>query len=280
MALKLNEKYPGRFNNPTADYPQGSFKNRTTPTSEDGSYFEQDWANDHLAFLSSLLAGAGFTANGDVDKVGASQYYSALIQIISSRATDYLNTTRIDVVSSANVNLSTLAPNTRHINITGSSGIAGFTLPAGSCYFVRFAGALTLTNSASLVTQSGANITTAAGDTCVIRATAANVVEVLCYARASTGTWKNMLASRLPATNYTNPYSHDIEIAVVTGDSSGNSAGLSVLIDGQAVFSPLGGASGGALPRVGVTITIPAFSTYRVEIDGLDTLRTWWERRP
>jgi hypothetical protein len=35
------------------------------------------------------------------------------------------------------------------------------------------------------VTQSGANITTAAGDTCVLRATAANTVEVVCYARAT-----------------------------------------------------------------------------------------------
>lgn len=84
MALKLNEKYPGRFSNPSADYPQGAFKNRTTPTSEDGSYFEQDWANDHLAFLSSLLSGAGLAANGAVDKVGASQYYDALRTIIQS----------------------------------------------------------------------------------------------------------------------------------------------------------------------------------------------------
>ena len=46
MSLKLNERYPARFNNPTAGYPQGSFKNRTTPTAKDGSYLEKDWAND------------------------------------------------------------------------------------------------------------------------------------------------------------------------------------------------------------------------------------------
>lgn len=98
---------------------------------------------------------------------------------------DKLNTTRIGVASSATVNLTSSAPNTRHINITGTTGITAFTVAAGQCYFVRFNASLTLTNSANIVTQSGANITTAAGDTCIIRATAENVVEVICYVRAA-----------------------------------------------------------------------------------------------
>jgi hypothetical protein len=93
------------------------------------------------------------------------------------------DTTRIDVASGATVDLSTLAPNTRNINITGTTNITGFTIAVGQLYFVRFNAALTLTNNASIVTQTGANITTAAGDTCILRATAANTVEVLCYAR-------------------------------------------------------------------------------------------------
>lgn len=92
-----------------------------------------------------------------------------------------LNSTRIDVPSTANINLTTLAPNTNHINITGTTTINGFTVAAGKCYFVRFAGTLSLVNSASLVTNSGADITTAAGDTCTIRATAANTVEILAF---------------------------------------------------------------------------------------------------
>lgn len=102
-------------------------------------------------------------------------------------ATDYLNTQRIDVASASTVDLTALAPDTRHINITGTAAITGFTVAAGQCYFVRFAGALTLTNSASIATQSGANITTQAGDTCIIRATSSNVVEVLSYEPA--GGW-------------------------------------------------------------------------------------------
>ena len=81
MSLKLNERYPGRFNNPSTDYPGGSFKNRTTPDSKDGSYLEKDWANDKEGFFQSLLSAAGVTASGAVDKVGASQFFDALQQL-------------------------------------------------------------------------------------------------------------------------------------------------------------------------------------------------------
>ena len=55
MALKRNERYPGRFGNPNAAHPQGAFKNRTSPTSQDGSYLESDWANDWDGFFARLL---------------------------------------------------------------------------------------------------------------------------------------------------------------------------------------------------------------------------------
>lgn len=84
MSLKLNERYPGRFNNPTAGYPQGSFKNRTAPDAKDGSYLEKDWANDKEGFFQSLLSAAGLVADGAVDSVGSSQYYSALTSIIGT----------------------------------------------------------------------------------------------------------------------------------------------------------------------------------------------------
>ncbi|WP_432783739.1 hypothetical protein QZH45_09765 [Pseudomonas corrugata] len=86
MSLKLNERYPGRFDNPSAGYPQGSFKNRTAPGALDGSYLEKDWANDKEGFFQSLLSAAGFVANGVVDSVGASQYYDALAAVIGTLA--------------------------------------------------------------------------------------------------------------------------------------------------------------------------------------------------
>lgn len=95
-----------------------------------------------------------------------------------------IDTTRIDVASAGTVNLTSSAPNTRHINITGTTTITAFTVAAGLCYFVRFNESLTLTNNASIVTQTGGNIVTQAGDTCVLRATAANTVEVLAYVPA------------------------------------------------------------------------------------------------
>lgn len=111
-----------------------------------------------------------------------------------------LDSVRINVASASTVNLTTAAPDTRHINITGTTTINSFTVEDGRAYFVRFDGALTLTNSGSLVTQSGANITTSAGDTCIIRSTAANTVEVLSYMPA--GGWARSLSAagyqRLP----------------------------------------------------------------------------------
>lgn len=84
MALKRNERYPGRFDNPTAAHPQGAFKNRTTPTAKDGSYLERDWANDWDGFFSSLLVLGNITPSGSVDEVGNSQYYNALVNVIAS----------------------------------------------------------------------------------------------------------------------------------------------------------------------------------------------------
>ncbi|WP_146095023.1 hypothetical protein [Pseudomonas sp. BRM28] len=84
MALKLNERYPGRFNNPTDEYPQGSFKNRTAPGAKDGSYLEQDWANDKEGFFQSLLSSAAIVANDLVDKVGSSQYFNAMMKILGT----------------------------------------------------------------------------------------------------------------------------------------------------------------------------------------------------
>lgn len=82
MALIRSSRYPGRWTAPNAGHPQGAFKNRTAPGALDGSYIEQDWANDWDGFFSSLLGAASITANGNVDAVGASQYYTALTTII------------------------------------------------------------------------------------------------------------------------------------------------------------------------------------------------------
>lgn len=190
-----------------------------------------------------------------------------------------LDTVRIDVASAATVGLTVAAPNTRHINITGTTAISAFTVAAGSCYFVRFSGALTLTNGASLVTNTGGNITTAAGDSCVIRATAANVVEVLCYTSAiikSVGvgqTWLDVLSSRVAGTTYTNSTGKPIAVNVATGNAT--SQNLSITVDGI-VTSKYDGSSvagNGAF----VTAIVPNGSTYSVTTT--NTIIIWTELR-
>lgn len=83
MALQRDTKYPGRFTTATSEHPQGPFKNRTSSTSQDGSYLEKDWLNDWDGFFGSLLNSAGLTPDGNVDAVGASQYFNALVTVAS-----------------------------------------------------------------------------------------------------------------------------------------------------------------------------------------------------
>lgn len=122
MSLKLNERYPGRFNNPSAEYPQGSFKNRTTPTAKDGSYIEKDWANDWQGFFSSMLSSAAIVPNGLVDRVGSSQYFSALQSVISSNIPAFGTAATKDAqVVVSDFSIARLA-------LVGSGGIGGGTI--------------------------------------------------------------------------------------------------------------------------------------------------------
>lgn len=89
MALKRNETYPGRFSNPTDDHPQGAFKNRSAPGAQDGSYLEQQWANDWDGFFGRLLTLAEVTPNGEVDTASSSQYYDALKSLFLQRANPF-----------------------------------------------------------------------------------------------------------------------------------------------------------------------------------------------
>lgn len=79
MAINLFNKYGSRANPPSIDYPEGSVKNRSAPDVKDGTPLDADWANDHQGFFQSILSYFGVTANGTPDKVGASQYFDALM---------------------------------------------------------------------------------------------------------------------------------------------------------------------------------------------------------
>lgn len=192
----------------------------------------------------------------------------------AAAAADLLNSTRIDVASAATVDLTAEAPNTRHINITGSNTIKAFTVAIGQAYFVRFAGALTLTNNANIVTQSGADILTEAGDTCIIRATAANVVEVIAPPAAlrSTQAYTDVTAGRAFDTLYTNSKS-TWRFVCVTPVAAGSKT-YSIEIGGNT----FGGLSyGSATIKSPMFFAVPPWKTYRITTTGTPTLERWQE---
>lgn len=103
MAFNLHDRYPTETSLPSADYPYGKFRNRTAPTAKDGTKLEQDWSNDFFALHWSLIDAAGMTPNGQADKVGQSQYFDALLHVITQQkvqVSNALDGKRTDVAAS------------------------------------------------------------------------------------------------------------------------------------------------------------------------------------
>lgn len=100
-----------------------------------------------------------------------------------------------DVESAATVVLNSTTTN--YFNITGTTTITGITLAEGSEVTVKFAGILTLTDSATLINLTGENITTAAGDIARFRGEAAGVVRMLNYERENGRPLSNSMISAM-----------------------------------------------------------------------------------
>lgn len=94
MALIRSNTYPGRFSAPTTEHPQGAFKNRSAPGAQDGSYLEQQWANDMSAFPEAILTAAGVTPNGTEDTATNSQVFDALTSLVRSYSTGVVGQSR------------------------------------------------------------------------------------------------------------------------------------------------------------------------------------------
>lgn len=90
-----------------------------------------------------------------------------------------------DIASAGTVNLDTATGDL--VDVTGTTTITVITLSEGRCATVRFTGILTLTNGASLVLPSGANILTAAGDFAMFRGYASGVVRCVLFVKAANG---------------------------------------------------------------------------------------------
>lgn len=82
MALKIEERFPGKSAPADANYPLGSARNVSAPGAGDGTPIVADVLNDLFGFQQGLLAAAGLTASGLPDRVGASQYLDAIQALI------------------------------------------------------------------------------------------------------------------------------------------------------------------------------------------------------
>lgn len=102
----------------------------------------------------------------------------------SRGALDNLFVQGADVASATTTNLASVTG--QFVNITGTTTITGFgTTTAGRFRWLRFAAALTLThNGTSLILPGAANITTAAGDTCLAMSLGSGNWMVPSYQRA------------------------------------------------------------------------------------------------
>ena len=99
---------------------------------------------------------------------------------------DLINAPIATVAAAGAIDLTAGAPGTSQLAVSGTGvSINGFTVAANRAFLAKFTGANTLVNGAALVTNTGANIVTAAGDSCWMRATAADTVEILSYVRAA-----------------------------------------------------------------------------------------------
>mgnify|MGYP001601596885 CR=1 FL=1 len=95
--------------------------------------------------------------------------------------------TQKTLASAATVDLGAAGVTSNSIIITGTTGITSFgaTAPAGAQRLVRFAGVLTLTNSAALTLPGAADIITAAGDYLQLECLGSGNWRGIAYARAS-----------------------------------------------------------------------------------------------
>lgn len=108
----------------------------------------------------------------------------------------------VDVASAATIDLG--AATSTSVNITGTTGpVAGFgtAAPEGAEYLLRWNGAVTLTNSATLVTGTGADLTTYSGMYMLVKKDASNVWRLIWWSRRllATGGGTNQLTFNLSA---------------------------------------------------------------------------------
>lgn len=200
------------------------------------------------------------------------------VSLLISGSVDTINAAIATVAAAGTINLTAGAPNTSQLLISGTGvTINGFTVAANRYFIAKIAGANTLVNSASLVTNTGANIVTEANDSVLLRSTAANTVEVVAYfsriplASGFAQTTQNLTGSRLSNTVYTNTTKRPIKVYV----STIYGAAVSILrVDG--VQAGIAGGNGTSALST-ASVTVPPGSTYEFASGGVPLF--WSELR-
>ncbi|EMW3234941.1 hypothetical protein AAEX31_005186 [Pseudomonas aeruginosa] len=295
MALKLNERYPGRFNNPTSDYPQGSFKNRTAPNAKDGSYLEQDWANDKEGFFQSLISASGLVPSGVTDKVGASQYYDAMLTVLYAAArktpvltdtgtagiykaantpalTELPSTGYMQRVKIANPNpgASTYSPDglaARPIYGLGLQPLQGGELPAGVAVLMYLVQAgVNGGNGAWIIVESLGGASQIPPATKSQQATPLGQV-------LGAGAKEISSPTRVVGTTYTNSTSRPLTVVIYAGSGNGNGttgSGFSLQINGMSAAGIFGPINNGMSISATISAIVPPGATYVLNSNGLN----------
>lgn len=150
----------------------------------------------------------------------------------------------VDVASAATCDIG--SANSPFVRITGTTPITSLGTNYNGPRFVRFAGALVLTNSATLVLPGGANISTAAGDSCIAIPIGVSGWQVFGYQRASTAPG----TSATLATGRTISITGDLSYTSGSFDGSANVTGTGTLATVNSNTGSFGSAT--AIPVVTV----------------------------
>lgn len=133
--------------------------------------------------------------------------------------TSALNEARgADIASASTINLTTATGNL--VDVTGTTTINAITLQDGAERVVRFTGALTLTNGASLVLPGGADIKTVAGDFAVFRGYASSAVRCESYTRGGTSPVTGVHGADIASAGTINLTTATGELVDVTGTTT------------------------------------------------------------
>lgn len=144
------------------------------------------FARDSLTAVNVFYNGAALIGGELVASIPALLFHDGTqYQLMSSALGNMDYRTTGSIASAATLNLNTAKP---YSQVTGAVTVTAITLGNGRVRYVEFSSTPLLTNGASLILPTGANITAAAGDTAAFIGEASSVVRCLWYQRANGNT--------------------------------------------------------------------------------------------